>query len=65
MFVGNIGLIKIIEGLSEFAVNHYYDCLSLMKKGEKNRIIRSNCMNAKSSRSHSIFQVLIESNKAD
>jgi hypothetical protein len=44
-----------VEGLSEYAVNHYYDCLTLMKRGEKNRFIRSTSMNAKSSRSHTIF----------
>jgi hypothetical protein len=36
-----------------------------MKRGEKNRFIRQTSMNAKSSRSHTIFQVLIESSKAD
>lgn len=35
IFVGYISLIKIIEGLSEYAVNNYQDCLMLMKKGEK------------------------------
>lgn len=54
-----------MEGLTEYAVNHYYDCLTLMKRGERNRIIRSTSMNVKSSRSHTIFQVLIESSKAD
>ena len=36
-----------------------------MKRGEKNRIIRSTSMNAKSSRSHTIFQVQIEASRAD
>lgn len=54
-----------VEGLTEYAVNHYYDCLTLMKRGEKNRYIRHTSMNMKSSRSHTIFQIIIESNKAD
>lgn len=40
IFVGIITFIKIKEGLTEYAVNHYYDCLSLMKRGEMNRVIR-------------------------
>ena len=31
-----------------------------MKRGEKNRSIRSTSMNAKSSRSHTIFQLIVE-----
>ena len=34
--------------------------MELMIKGIKNRIIRQTSMNTKSSRSHSIFQLLIE-----
>jgi hypothetical protein len=44
-----------VEGLSEYSVTHYYDTLQLMKRGEKNRAIRQTSMNAKSSRSHTIF----------
>lgn len=32
-----------------------------MKRGEKNRFIRQTSMNTKSSRSHTIFQILLES----
>jgi len=32
----------------------------LLRRGEKNRIKRSTKMNIKSSRSHSLFQLLIE-----
>ena len=35
-------------------------CLELMKKGERNRVVRQTSMNIKSSRSHTIFQLLIE-----
>lgn len=46
-------------------MSHYLDCLELMKRGEKNRIIRTTSMNVKSSRSHTIFQILLESSNAD
>jgi hypothetical protein len=36
-----------------------------MKRGEKNRFIRSTSMNAKSSRSHTIFKIIVESGKAE
>ena len=34
--------------------------MELLKQGVKNRTIRQTSMNAKSSRSHTIFQLLIE-----
>ena len=37
----------------------------LLLRGEKNRIKRSTKMNMKSSRSHSIFQLLIETDQVD
>jgi hypothetical protein len=40
MWVFMIYILIFLEGLSEYAVNHYYDCLTLMKRGEKNRCIR-------------------------
>ncbi|CAK93845.1 unnamed protein product (macronuclear) [Paramecium tetraurelia] len=54
-----------VENLTEYAVNNYHDCLTLMKRGERNRIIRQTTMNLKSSRSHTIFQLIIETNKVD
>ncbi|KAM3129091.1 hypothetical protein pb186bvf_018803 [Paramecium bursaria] len=54
-----------VEQLTEYAVNNFYDCISLMKRGEKNRMIRQTTMNLKSSRSHTIFQLIIEQTKAD
>jgi hypothetical protein len=36
-----------------------------MKRGEKNRFIRQTSMNNKSSRSHTIFQILLESTTVD
>lgn len=37
----------------------------LLYRGEKNRIKRSTKMNMKSSRSHSIFQILLETDQVD
>ena len=54
-----------VDGLSEFVVQNANDCLRLVRKGEKNRANRQTKMNVQSSRSHTIFQVLLESNKID
>ena len=54
-----------VEGLSEFIVQDEYDCLTLLKRGERTRITRETKMNVHSSRSHTIFQFLLESDKID
>lgn len=54
-----------VEGLSEFIVQNEYDCLTLLKRGERTRITRETKMNVQSSRSHTIFQFLLESDKID
>ena len=54
-----------VEGLSEFVVKNEYDCLSLLRRGERNRATRQTRMNVNSSRSHTIFQFLLESEKVD
>ncbi|CDW83904.1 kinesin motor domain containing protein [Stylonychia lemnae] len=54
-----------VEGLSEYVVQDDNDCLNLLKRGEKNRIKRSTKMNIKSSRSHSLFQLLLETDQVD
>ncbi|CDW85964.1 kinesin motor domain containing protein [Stylonychia lemnae] len=41
------------------------DCFALLRRGELNRITRQTKKNILSSRSHSIFQLLIESDKPD
>jgi hypothetical protein len=51
-----------VEGLSEYVVNSAQDCYILLKRGERNRITRQTKGNIHSSRSHTIFQLLIESN---
>lgn len=49
-----------VEGLSEYLVSNSLDAYSLLKRGEKNRIIRQTKGNIESSRSHSIFQLYVE-----
>ena len=49
-----------VEGLNEVEVKDINHCLELMQKGERNRMVRQTSMNVKSSRSHTIFQLLIE-----
>ena len=54
-----------IEGLSEYQVHSIEDWFTLLKRGEKNRITRQTKSNIRSSRSHTIFQLLLESNRID
>ncbi|CAK4066363.1 unnamed protein product [Aphanomyces euteiches] len=54
-----------VEGLSEYAVQNVHDCLSLLQAGEENRAVRSTHMNQVSSRSHSAFQLFLETKRKD
>lgn len=54
-----------VEGLAEYVVQTPTDCLLLIKRGDRNRAIRATKMNAMSSRSHSIFQLKLEGEKAN
>lgn len=49
-----------MEGLNEIVVDDPQQCLELMQRGERNRVVRQTHMNAKSSRSHTIFTLLVE-----
>ena len=49
-----------VQGLSEYSVRGFTDCLELLRLGEENRAIRETHMNMASSRSHSIFTLLVE-----
>eukprot|EP01032_Pedospumella_encystans_P017624 gene17624-20078_t len=49
-----------VQGLSEYNVKSVADTLQLLKIAEENRAIRETNMNMFSSRSHSIFQILVE-----
>ena len=54
-----------VEGMSEYVVQSVRDCISLVKRGDRNRAVRSTRMNTNSSRSHTIFQILLETDKAN
>lgn len=54
-----------VEGLAEFVVNSSQDWYALMKRGERNRITKSTRANIQSSRSHWIFQLLVETDQVD
>lgn len=49
-----------VEGLTEYQVTCINDWLTLLRRGEKNRTTRQTNANNRSSRSHTIFQILIE-----
>lgn len=50
----------IVAGLSELKVRNIRECMALLQLGLKNRSVRETSMNNASSRSHSIFQILVE-----
>lgn len=52
-----------VQGLSEYIVKSVSDTLLLLNTAEENRAIRETNMNQYSSRSHSIFQILVEQKK--
>ncbi|CAM9605690.1 unnamed protein product [Ectocarpus sp. 6 AP-2014] len=49
-----------VQGLSEYAVRSAGECLQLLRVGREHRAIRETHMNQASSRSHSIFQIVVE-----
>jgi len=50
----------VLDELHEFICSSEADVMSLVKKGEQNRHFRSTKMNAQSSRSHTIFKLIVE-----
>jgi kinesin family protein 3/17 len=49
-----------VEDLSEFLVENVYDCLNLLKRGERTRRRRQSIKNDINSRSHTILQIIVE-----
>ena len=49
-----------VEGLSEYVITNPDDCLYLLRRGEHNRITRQTKSNLASSRSHSLFQLVVK-----
>ena len=54
-----------VEGLTEYVVTTATDCFALLRRGERNRVKRATKMNIRSSRSHILFQFLIEMDHVD
>ena len=52
-----------IEGLTENIVTNVYQCLNILKRGEKLRKKRQTKKNQLSSRSHTVFKIIIENNQ--
>jgi len=52
-----------VEDLTQYIVENVYECLNLLKKGEKNRKKRSTKKNEMSSRSHTVFMLRVEGDK--
>lgn len=54
-----------VENLAEYVVESVEDCVYLLKQGDRNRVVRQTRFNHHSSRSHTIFQLLVEGDKAN
>lgn len=54
-----------VENLAEFVVQSEDDCLGLLLRGDRNRAVRQTKFNDHSSRSHTLLQILIETDRAD
>jgi hypothetical protein len=54
-----------VEDLTEYIVENVYECLNLLKKGERNRKKRYTKKNEMSSRSHTVFMLLVEGDKVN
>lgn len=54
-----------VENLAEFVVESAENCFNLLIRGDKNRVVRQTKLNYHSSRSHTIFQLSVESDKAN
>jgi hypothetical protein len=50
-----------VEQLAEFVVETEEDCFDLIRRGDRHRVVRQTKYNNHSSRSHTIFQLLLES----
>ena len=54
-----------VENLAEYGVESIEDCIYLLRQGDRNRVVRQTKFNHHSSRSHTIFQLLVEGDKAN
>jgi hypothetical protein len=54
-----------VEGMTEYMISNAEDALSLLRQGQNNRSIRSTHMNNLSSRSHTVFQFVMEGKRGN
>ncbi len=54
-----------VKGLTEMVVENEADLNKMLDKGQANRTVAATAMNAESSRSHSIFTVIVEASSTD
>uniref|UniRef100_A0A7S0EHV7 Kinesin-like protein n=1 Tax=Hanusia phi TaxID=3032 RepID=A0A7S0EHV7_9CRYP len=54
-----------VKDLTQHIVRSHKDCEQVMLAGKRNRSIGATLMNAESSRSHSVFTIVVESSKND
>ncbi|RYG52742.1 hypothetical protein EON66_09460, partial [archaeon] len=54
-----------VEGAVEQVISHPDDIMNALVAGEKRRSVGATDMNARSSRSHTIFRIIIESRPMD
>jgi len=54
-----------VAGLEEFRVKDVWDCLHLLSIGDRNIFARTTHLNQHSSRSHSIFQITMQTVQPD
>jgi hypothetical protein len=52
-----------VEGLTEYVCENVFDCINLLKRGERFRKTSQSKKNEMSSRSHTIFIMIFESGK--
>lgn len=50
-----------VEGLTEYGIDSLKQALELVELGESNKKIAGTCMNANSSRSHTVFRIMVDS----
>ena len=49
-----------VEDLSEFLIENVYDCLNLLKRGERTRRRRQSIKNDINIKSHTVLQIIVE-----
>lgn len=64
-YVDDFGILAYVEDLSKLGVESFADMERLMDEGNKARTVAATQMNETSSRSHSVFTVLLTQKRID